>query len=38
VHALEERGLDRAAALREMTQRYLSLAHIGGPVHTWPVD
>jgi gamma-glutamyl:cysteine ligase YbdK (ATP-grasp superfamily) len=38
VHALEERGLDRAAALREMTQRYVSLAHIGGPVHTWPVD
>ena len=38
VHALEERGLDRAAALREMTQRYLTLMHTGGPAHTWPVD
>jgi gamma-glutamylcysteine synthetase len=38
VHALEKRGLDRAAALREMTQRYLSLMHTAGPVHTWPVD
>jgi gamma-glutamyl:cysteine ligase YbdK (ATP-grasp superfamily) len=38
VHALEERGLDRATALREMTKRYLSLAHTGGPAHTWPVD
>ncbi|MBO0776180.1 MAG: glutamate--cysteine ligase [Actinobacteria bacterium] len=39
VHALEERGgLSRAAALREMTQQYLTLMHGGEPVHTWPVD
>ena len=38
VHALEARGLDRAAALREMTRRYLALMHAGGPVHAWPVE
>ena len=30
-------GLDRDAALREMTQRYITLMHMGEPVHTWPV-
>jgi hypothetical protein len=33
----EERGLDRAAALREMTVRYRELMHANEPVHTWPV-
>jgi gamma-glutamyl:cysteine ligase YbdK (ATP-grasp superfamily) len=38
VHALQKSyGLDRDAALREMTQRYLALMHEGDPVHTWPV-
>ena len=38
VHALQKTyGLDRAAALREMIQRYLALMHEGDPVHTWPV-
>ena len=38
VHRLQGRnGLDREAALREMTQRYLALMHAGDPVHTWPV-
>ncbi len=38
VQVLEERnGLDRAEALREMTQRYLTLMHTGEPVHAWPV-
>jgi len=38
VHRLQGRnGLDRDAALREMTQRYLALMHAGDPVHTWPV-
>ena len=37
VHRLQGRnGLDRDAALREMTQRYLALMHAGDPVHTWP--
>jgi gamma-glutamylcysteine synthetase len=37
VRALEERGLDRRAALREMTQHYLELMAGGEPVHTWPL-
>jgi gamma-glutamyl:cysteine ligase YbdK (ATP-grasp superfamily) len=36
VHALEERGLDRPAALREMTVRYRELMHENVPVHDWP--
>jgi gamma-glutamyl:cysteine ligase YbdK (ATP-grasp superfamily) len=35
-HGLEQ-GLDRAAALQEMTLRYAELMRIGDPVHTWPV-
>ena len=30
-------GLDRPAALREMTRRYIELARAGAPVHDWPV-
>jgi gamma-glutamyl:cysteine ligase YbdK (ATP-grasp superfamily) len=38
VHSLEEcNGLDREAALLEMTRRYLELMATGDPVHTWPV-
>lgn len=38
VHRLEERsGLDRPAALREMTRRYAEHARTGAPVHEWPV-
>ena len=29
-------GLDRSAALREMTVRYRELMHANDPVHTWP--
>jgi hypothetical protein len=37
VHSLEERnGLDREAALLQMTRRYLELMATGEPVHTWP--
>ena len=36
VHRLEERGSDRAAALREMTVRYRELMHANEPVHLWP--
>jgi hypothetical protein len=35
VAALERRGLDRAAALREMTVRYRELMHANEPVHAW---
>jgi hypothetical protein len=35
--AQERRGLDRAAAVRDMTQRYLELQRANEPVHTWPV-
>jgi hypothetical protein len=34
----EDRKLDRADALREMTVRYRELMHANEPVHTWPVD
>lgn len=37
VRYLEERGLQRIAALREMTRRYAEHAHTGAPVHEWPV-
>ena len=38
VRRLEERyGLDRPAALREMTRRYVELARAGAPVHDWPL-
>ncbi|MEU4428815.1 glutamate--cysteine ligase [Actinoplanes sp. NPDC024001] len=36
-HAEREHGLDRPAAVREMTQRYLDLQRTNEPVHTWPV-
>ena len=38
VHALQDKsGLDREAAMLEMTQRYLELMQAGDPVHAWPV-
>jgi hypothetical protein len=37
VRYLEERGLERIAALHEMTRRYVEHAHTGAPVHEWPV-
>ena len=38
VRRLEERaGLDRPAALREMTRRYVEQARTGAPVHQWPL-
>jgi hypothetical protein len=37
VHLLERRGrLDRPAALRRMTQRYIEHMHTNEPVHVWP--
>jgi hypothetical protein len=36
VARLEERGRDRATALREMLLRYVGLMHTNEPVHTWP--
>ncbi len=37
VHLLEHRGrLDRGAALRRMTQRYIEHMHTNEPVHSWP--
>ncbi|SDN38538.1 glutamate-cysteine ligase family protein [Allokutzneria albata] len=35
VARLEERGLDRDAAITGMLQRYIELMHAGEPVHTW---
>lgn len=35
VATLEERGLSRTAALREMLHRYVANAETGAPVHTW---
>jgi hypothetical protein len=32
-----KRGLDRAEALRVMTERYTEHMHSNEPVHTWPV-
>ena len=37
VHALEETGLDRHAALRRMLELYLDLSENGEPVHTWEI-
>lgn len=38
VQALTERGgVDRAEALRLMTQRYIEHMHTNEPVHTWPI-
>ena len=38
VHRLAEgSGLDRPAALREMTRRYVEHARTGAPVHEWPL-
>lgn len=37
VHRLEEGGLDRAAALAEMTGLYTEHMHRNDPVHTWPL-
>jgi len=37
VRCLEEHGLERVAALHEMTRRYVEHAHTGAPVHEWPV-
>src|SRR5215207_30526 len=37
-HALyDDRGLERAQALRDMTVRYRDLMHANEPVHDWPV-
>ena len=35
VARLEERGVDRAEALRQMLGRYVELMHSNEPVHTW---
>ncbi len=37
VAALEERGTDRAGALRAMVERYAEGMHANAPVHTWPL-
>jgi hypothetical protein len=37
-HRLYENGLDRDAALRQMTVRYRELMHANKPVHDWPLD
>lgn len=37
VAALEERGMTRPAALREMLRRYVDHMQTNEPVHTWPV-
>ncbi len=37
VRYLEEHGMERITALREMTRRYAEHAHTGAPVHEWPV-
>ena len=37
VAALEDRGLNRSAALREMLRRYIGHMHTNEPVHTWPI-
>jgi gamma-glutamyl:cysteine ligase YbdK (ATP-grasp superfamily) len=36
VKRLEEAGLNRREALRQMTQRYIAHMHTNEPVHTWP--
>jgi hypothetical protein len=37
VHHLEDSGLDRLTALREMLRRYTGYLHGNDPVHTWPI-
>lgn len=37
VRYLEDHGMERIAALHEMTRRYAENAHTGTPVHEWPV-
>ena len=37
VNHLEERGLGRIPALREMTRRYVEHARTDAPVHEWPL-
>jgi hypothetical protein len=37
VHALEDKGLDRPAALGQMVRLYCEGMHANEPVHTWPV-
>jgi hypothetical protein len=37
VQRLEDRGADRATALREMLQNYVKAMHSNEPVHTWPL-
>ena len=37
VHALQEQGLDRPAALTEMLRRYCELMHSNAPGHTWDI-
>ena len=37
VQALQERGLDRAAALTQMVKLYCEGMHANEPVHTWPI-
>jgi gamma-glutamyl:cysteine ligase YbdK (ATP-grasp superfamily) len=34
--SLQERGVDRGEALRQMTQRYIERMHTNEPVHAWP--
>jgi gamma-glutamyl:cysteine ligase YbdK (ATP-grasp superfamily) len=38
VARLEQWGMDRPTALREMLLRYVRLMHTNEPVHTWPVE
>jgi gamma-glutamyl:cysteine ligase YbdK (ATP-grasp superfamily) len=37
VASLEEGGMNRPAALREMLRRYVELMNTNEPVHTWPI-
>jgi len=37
VRHLEEQGMERIAALREMTRRYAEHARTGAPIHEWPL-
>ncbi len=37
VSALEERGMDRPTALREMLRRYITHMHTNEAVHSWPI-
>src|SRR5215469_14675936 len=37
VNRLEEDGLDRQEALRQMTLRYIEHMHTNEPVHSWPL-